>query len=452
MAIVFGVNSISLLGGFYSFGDIYQASITQSKSGYISKVGNSYEITASIFVGSSTSIATLMDTNVSVTILGNLFQIYKGSNLTLGSKRADGSTTAGCYLSMPNMELSYGFGYGYATAATNRKPELAGNLYLYASTLKAYSFWAFFSGDSQKVEIIDCIIDGYGRISGSNSILKNIKFERSHGRYGVLSPKGTLGTMENLSTLYVQADGVNNCSVYFNPVLAENMKVVGGTYGGYNKLVYTELNTTANRYSITFLDSNILNGYARFTQDNKSDMYINFTFNPILMDADGNLLSSAFIECKDVSGNLVFNSTTNSSGQISEEITYYKHTGNEANGVFKTPHTFKITHAEITITRVINMNRTLKQFPLFFTDSGNGSSTSSECNCEIIENKLESIKSSLESTIVENGYASVVPTNQEIANKLTLMESGIRQVIAEVSSTIIENKTTQEKTGFVITI
>jgi len=166
--------------GEYRLQDIVD---TINDNNIVSKVyDNIYVIKCNLQLGNGSDKVRLVCKNEILTVEGEMLQIYKGSTLQLGEIEGR-ATKNGCTLNIPNVKRAYGFGCV--------EKDKSGNLEAYESIINAWGFWGFFEG-SNIVKLIDCIIDGYGRISGINSILWDNLFKRSHGKYGTISTKGDI--------------------------------------------------------------------------------------------------------------------------------------------------------------------------------------------------------------------------------------------------------------------
>lgn len=418
MAITIDNTEIRITTNTYSIEDIYNYVQTTNKASHMKKLGNAYEIKNDLRIESG-SIA---DSNISLTILGDKFQIHKSASFTLGLRRDDLSTYEGGYLSIPNVLNAYGFG--------NTNKSNSGNLFLYGSVIDIYGFWGFFNSDTNgnvnHVEVIDCQVNGFGRIEGPDSILKNINFRKSHGKFGILSPKGTIDILENLSSLESQADDLNNVSIYHNPTFAGNLTILGGIYDGYQDLAYTE--DTAGTWELKFIDSDIRNGYNIKRESNNVNLTHDYTFSPIIYDVLGNAKSGVRVIIKDINNLEVFNNVTNPQGKIDTFLNYF--TLNKDNtSYYSTPHTIQIIKDDIDIIYTININKPLINNPLFLVASGGVSTGSNGCaDSQDMLNTLES----------------------RLNTKLNLMESGIRQLISNVVDEVNENETYFKETGFTV--
>jgi len=415
MSISITASAVNITTQDYSLDDIYQYAVSNNLTAYIKKLGSSYEIKGDLIIKSGGSIT---DSNISLTILGDLIQIHKGCSLTLGEKRADNTTLNGCILSAPNIKLVYGFGCVTYTDS--------GDLFLYGSIVNVFGFWGFFEGNNH-VEIIDCQVDGFGRISGKDSILKNINFKKSHGQYGILSPKGELKIMENLSVGDSFDTGSFKCSVYHNPKYANDLTILGGRYAGYSKLAYIESEYGGDK--LIFINSEIVDGYELYREASNVDFYHKFTFSPIIKTSDA-VADGVKVVIKDSTNKVVFDSLTDPNGRIKEDITYYFQDRNGA-ASYKTPHTVTLSKDNITIDYEIKIDHKMVDFPLYLIDVSPTVSGNSDCSISDIQT-------------INNDFENRLTT------KLNLMESGIRQILGNVIDEVNQNETYFKETGFSI--
>jgi len=436
--IAFTNNTIIVTGETVSTEAIYQACKTANLD-WVQKMGTSmYRITKNLYIGHKdkpNDTAKYIDTKVFVNFEGNLFQVYKGSEFRIGTKRANGSTTDGCVFNMPNLTLEYGFGYGANTVAASRDPQNAGNFYAYNSVINAYCFWAWFSGVNQKVELIDCQIDGFGRIEGSTSIVKNVTIKEAHYLYGMITPKGKLAVYENIN---IGATGglddatKEGVAFYFNPLFSQEITVTGGTLKGYEKLMYTESNPQNTIATCTFIDTIFEGTLERITEDAKSQVLFKYTFKPQCLDSNGNILSNVGITIKDKSNATSYSGVSDQNGNITATLTKFKHVGVQTNAIESmNPHTIICNYNDpvkglITTTKKFNIETTSTNFPLYVVPDGTSTPTSSGCSCTDISN--------------------YITTNTNIIDdKLDVIHADLRQVLLNVLQEVNESQTVIEQ-------
>ena len=272
MSIIVKSDSIYIDGETVTFEDIYKAASDSigSLEKKAQKVGdNSYYFDYSLYVGKNSSAA-IKDKNTQVIINGEYLQVYENSYLKLGEKDENGAVYGGCTINMPNVKNAYGFG----CKDKDDIYTLSGNLYLYASTINIYGFWGFFNKpDKQDIEIIDCIINGYGRFSGNNSILKDITFIKSINKYGTLSTLGDLKQIDGIKLNKVTSDDAS--ALYFNPKISKNCLIKNFESYHHDVLVYCE--STPDIYTMTLLDPKIPKKNVYKFKDNKAFIRINYS-------------------------------------------------------------------------------------------------------------------------------------------------------------------------------
>ena len=304
-------NEIVVEGGIITFGDIYREINDEQ---IVSRLGRSFQINANLRLKAGTI---LKDKDKSVVITEPKFQIEKGSALVLGVYTNKGASR-GCTLTMTKPLLRYGFG---EETLLNDSTQ-SGNIFLYNSKLDIDCFWGFFSGPEQKVEIVDCLINGFGRVQGYDSVVKDCIFTDAHSKYGILQPKGQLKEYSNLSVR-----SSSGAAVYFNPTLADNQTMLGGRFENYVQLVYCEHHTGSyedtNKKVIKFVDSDIRgNRKVRFGKDTKLE--IAYTFAPKFINKDNEALSGAEVVIKNLYDEEVFSGTTDEYGSISTQLVVYE--------------------------------------------------------------------------------------------------------------------------------
>ena len=285
----------------HSFADIY-AAIGEP---LVEKAGDGYEIRPSIRL---TDKARLHDQNVSVTIHGQYFQIEKKCEVVLGQYK-NNTASKGCFVSMPNAALAYGFG----ERTVRNDATQSGNLYLYNSSLKIPCFWGFFAGPNQRVEIIDCLITGFGRVEGTDSVVRNVIFDTANSTYGVLSPKGQLREYKDISVRHSYG-----AAMYFNPELADDMLVTGGVFENYSYLVYCE-QLTHGRKTIRFKDADIRGN--RTIKHGRNTTYEEaYTFCPQFLDSNGEPRSNVQVTIDNAQGEHVFVGESDVAGRVHAEL------------------------------------------------------------------------------------------------------------------------------------
>ena len=434
--IQFTNNTIIVTGQTVSTEDMYQACVSANLD-WIKKLGsNMYLISKNLYIGHSTkpsNYAYYVDKNVFVQFEGNLFQVYKGSELRLGTKRPNGSTTDGCTFNMPNLTLEYGFGYGANAVAASRDPQNAGNLYAYNSTINAYCFWAWFSGDTQIVELIDCQMDGFGRVQGANSIVKNVTIKEAHQMYGMLTPKGQLAVYENINigqTGALNDAAVEGVAFYFNPLFAQEITVTGGTLKGYEKLMYTEVNPQATIATCQFIDTKFEGVLTRLTKDAKTQVLIKYTFKPQFLKPDGTILSSVGVTIKDKTGAIAYQGVSDGNGNIKTALTRYKHVGLATAPIVElNPYTMTCSYNDgtsvINLTRTFNVTTTAIDFPCYIAVDSSAPVSSGGCDCATITTALNNLNTSLTTNITNLVNTATTASDTKILNAISTVSTKV---------------------------
>jgi hypothetical protein len=443
MAITFTSSAITVVDGEYTFEDIYQASNSAGNS-YCRKLGTSYLISIDLLVGDESTYTLLEGQNISVVIEGDLFQIKKGSELRLGTiDENTGATANGVFISCPNIANGYGFGSNHKVDGSTQ----SGNIFLYNSFIDIYGFWGFFGGAEQHCEVIDCLVNGYGRIEGANSIIRNVTAQKSNGRYGTLATKGTIKEYENLTSKNSLEYSGHSCSMYFNPAYAPNMRVTGGIYDGYSEgLVYCEKNKTGVEEAgiITFVDSDIRNGYGAYYSDSNTQVKIVYTFEPTFKDENNNVLSYVDVVITNNQGEEVYNGISDSLGNISVELLKHREDKNTSEDYVY--YDVTATKDDISITRRYDAGVTYKNFP-FFVSQGSSSSGSGDCCLEDIQAKLDSLQNTLLNQMNTDKEEVIAEINENEA-KIDSMAENNNQLLITLGEEIDENQTIIEsKTG-----
>jgi len=171
-----------------------------------------------------TSTGSLVVENAGLVVLGQRLQIDAGGSLRVGRLNSVGAPVDGGFLHAPNLALAYGLG---SSTIVNGESQ-SGDLFVYGSRVDAWCFWGLFNSDST-VDIRHSSINGFGRVAGAASRLEHVTFDKSHGRYGVLSPKGVVAAMDSLTVGGAQPDSGTgaSCGIYVNPTYVTEMSVRG---------------------------------------------------------------------------------------------------------------------------------------------------------------------------------------------------------------------------------
>jgi len=435
MAVTFSDDSVTVVGGEYTLEDIYnEAQKTFFNRDDIKKLENTYIIEKDFIIGDKTAETIIRDTNITLIVKGELFQVYRGSKIYFGEIDDNGCTSNGCYIIANNLIDIYGFG--------DKDKDDPGELYIYNSKLDLYTFWSFFGGPETTVQIIDCYINGFGRIEGNNSILYNLTFQSSHGRYGILSPKGSLKQFENLvvkhSNTYTKDNIDYHCAMYYNADISDDMTVIEGEYSGYDDIVWCE--PTAGKLTLLDVKYDKSKELTRHIfSHNKSIMGVQYSFKPTFRLDDGTI-QEVSLTITDKDNNIIFSgeSTDGYIDAIIETLSYgIDDSSPTYNGPFNLQIDYSIDDVDFSTNReylsgdpfqgVIYLSDTI------IDDSRDDSSSNSCCDCDSIDDIISSLENRLN-------------------DKLDSIESGIKQVVREVTDEVEENETIIKETGFSIII
>lgn len=463
--IQFTNDTIIVTGETVSAEVLYQACV-KANLDWIKKLGTSmYLISKNLYIGhpsAPTSYAYFVDKNVFIQFEGKLFQVYKGSELRLGIKRPNGSTTDGCTINAPYLTLEYGFGYGANATASLRDPQNVGNLYAYNSVINAYCFWAWFGGTQTVVELIDCQIDGFGRVEGVNSIVKNVTIKEAHYMYGMLTPKGQLAVYENINigqTGGLADNTIEGVAFYFNPLFAQEITVTGGVLKGYEKLMYTEVNPQATIATCNFIDTQFDGVLTRLTKDAKTQVLIKYTFKPQFLKPDGTILQNVGVTIKDKTGATAYSGVSDVNGNIKAILTRYKHVGLATAAITElNPYTITCSYNNgtkvVSFTRTFNITTAVLNFPMYIAEDATSTGTgtgSGGCDCTTISNLINGLDTKLNTitTKVDTVGTKVDTTTTSVStlsDKLTTVTAATNSNISELINIHDDNIETKLET------
>jgi hypothetical protein len=343
--------------------DLYQYA-KSINSDVVQKLSNTYLITANVILKNNSFIKAL---NSNITVMGQLFQIYKGSTLQLGELNRFGKAINGSVLTLPNVLKEYGFG----SIVTDD----SGNLLAYESMINAYGYWSFFEG-TNRVELINTIIDGYGKISGSESIVRNCTFKRVHGKYGIIVYTGSIKEYINLNVdyvePYVEEDDSSTLGYLINiqdNTDDKNLEIYYGKYSGYSDLLYVM--DSAYDYDIILYGTEITGGYNITREDpNKNNFLHKFRFKPKFQDENGMIITNVPVRITNKYGEVEFVGNTNELGIIDTWLTYYKDLAGPTEGVVTTPHKVEVEQEGTILTAYINVENNMEDFPIMIYSAG----------------------------------------------------------------------------------
>lgn len=330
--------------------------------GKVTKSSSTYTINAGIILQ---NYALLKDTSKTIYVNGNVFQVRSGSTLQLGNKSSATSTSVGCKLYIPNILFEYGFG--------SLDPNDSGNLLCYSSTIEAYGFWSFFTGNNT-IEIINSTIDGFGKLSGS-IYMYGVIFKRYHPKYGNFTFDSQLVGYTNVKITALDKITVNDQRL---PSLDSIINVIStgpdkrielsyGDYYGDSDLLYV-LDNQFN-LPIYMYGSLVANGYnLNYLSNNRNNFYHKFKFNPRVQDIYGNILSNSLIKITNRLGVVEYEGVVDANGYIHTWLTYYQDLAGSSAGAILTPHTIEVTNGDNTATMLITVDKNMEDIPLVISN------------------------------------------------------------------------------------
>lgn len=422
MGITFSNGSIVIDNMQLSFTDIYNASVN-NRWNVVSKNGTKFQIDANIILQNSTY---LYDTSKTITVTGNLFQVPSGCTLRLGEKYSATSTGNGCSLLLPNILFEYGFG--------GLNPNDSGNLLCYGSTIEAYGYWSFFKGNNV-VELIKATITGYGKISGSSSIVTTVTFKKAHGKYGILKWDETIfgctGMIITATDDYEESQNLPNLDTGVVALDATGISVNYGDYYGHSDLLYV----LDNRYNlpITLYGSIVTNGYnLNFTIPNRNTFKHKFKFKPRIQDAYGTVLYNAHVIIRNRLGEIEFDGVVDGSGYVSTWLTHYQCLAGQGVGEILTPHTIEISHADKISTTTVYVDGNMLNIPL----------------------TVNSQQNSTVDVLTRLGLQEELNiSNDEVINRVDNLDSLLRQLVESLGDKVsTTTQTVKYKNGIKFTI
>lgn len=356
MGISFSNGIIEIDNMSLTFTDIYNYN-NYYGWGIVSKNGTKFQIDASVILKNDSY---LYDTLKTVIVTGNLFQIRGGCTMRLGEKYSPTSTGNGCTLLLPNILLEYGFG--------GLDPNDSGNLLCYSSTIEAYGYWSFFKGNNL-VEIIKSTITGFGKISGSSSVLTTVTFKKAHGKYGILRWDETIFGSTGITITSTDNYDENQNLPNLDNIIVKGTNVIEVNYGeiyGVSDLLLA-LDKVYN-LPIVLNGSIVTNGYnIAPIVSNRNNFYHKLLFRPKIQEANGTVLYNATVRIKNRLNEIEYEGTVGGDGLITAMLTYYRKLPNQS-GEIVTPHTVEITKDNKTSVVTVYVDRNMEYFPLLLSN------------------------------------------------------------------------------------
>jgi len=318
-----GSNTIKVVGFSESspctFEDIYQADVSNGW-GVVSKQGdNQYYFSCTLQIGDGSTETWLIDTNKMIYEDVGMFLYIKGNGHVRFGKVINSEkkiTSGGCFI--------------YTKNKNTYMIEMAQNSYieLYSSTLSARNRVFFDTSPNTHAKIWNCNFEHID-FSGNPAQMDIYRLYFVHSLYGL---KGIFTSAED-----IRLADVDYPTKWFNqhePVTMKN--IVTDKEERYS---FSLTSCTANFYII---DTDWK--WTGYFSDASAKVYRQYTFNLKVVDENGNPIDGAKVKVYDKSGNLVLENTTDTSGQIPEQIVtrgYY----DQAHGstlVDFSPHTLVI--------------------------------------------------------------------------------------------------------------
>jgi len=318
-----GSNTIKVVGFSESspctFEDIYQADVSNGW-GVVSKQGdNQYYFSCTLQIGDGSTETWLIDTNKMIYEDVGMFLYIKGNGHVRFGKVINSEkkiTSGGCFI--------------YTKNKNTYMIEMAQNSYieLYSSTLSASDRVFFDTSPNTHAKIWNCNFEHID-FSGNPAQMDIYRLYFVHSLYGL---KGIFTSAED-----IRLADVDYPTKWFNqhePVTMKN--IVTDKEERYS---FSLTSCTANFYII---DTDWK--WTGYFSDASAKVYRQYTFNLKVVDENGNPIDGAKVKVYDKSGNLVLENTTDTSGQIPEQIVtrgYY----DQAHGstlVDFSPHTLVI--------------------------------------------------------------------------------------------------------------
>ena len=259
MAIEFTNEEIVITDGDYRLADIVEVcednSIVEVASGI-------YVVSKSIVLGETDSISTgarlvILDEVLKGTV--NKLIVHAGSILRLGETTAEGASILGSRLELDEITEFGG----------------NGDLRCYGSQIIARCEWNWANSITQLIELHDCYIDGYGKISGVLSSVVRCNILRDNYKGGL--------TITEISEVDAIRDVYKTSDDTIAIVNDGNIKLAGTTYDGYKTLVKSNAGVTH------LIDCNLLNGYA-CNLNNGASVEIIYSVAFRCVNAEGELL------------------------------------------------------------------------------------------------------------------------------------------------------------------
>ena len=398
---------------------------------------NVYEITASLMIGyiddaededGNAEITRFVSKNEVIMFRGDtntdddsgLIEVMIGSGCVMrtGDIHYDGSTENGSVI----------LGSGISSFGG------AGDLYAYSSKINMWCEWKFANSVYQKTELIDCMIDGYGTISGISSKLRNVVTAKSSGLYGSLLPIGRMKKAENVRfgltersnyEAAVRFDRSSDIDVVGSPMSVYSGCVFSGyknlvsTDGGEKKLIFVDCEFNAT-------DSEAVDTIVVDDSDEPVDVNVEFrySFEPKLVDINGVAIAGAKVKITNelTGGELVLISGTD--GAINSEITYAVYDSEIEAMKYINEFKLECITDKVKMTRRLVMNGPIVNSVLYMTDDR---LAEDRYDLEWVVDRLSKIEPAVDR--LEDGVMQTIANTASNSNFVIVEKNGVEIVV-----------------------
>jgi len=321
--IITGTNS----GNPWTFEDIYQADQTNGW-GKVSKQENQYRFDCKLQIGDGSTETEFYDTNKQVifTITSNTQIIYIKENAKF--QLGNNNFFNGCSLFFSGTTSSY----------NGENIICDGELYLYNCKIQAEEVGRYVLITSfGKGEIKYCLFDTLRGLETrtSNATIENIQIINSN--FAIASPAFINNLLINKATYAILYRGYQ-----FSEITMKNVNAKNHTY-----LCIFFCSDEANLYLI---DCNYENENIdwRTSYGDNGNCFIQYTFDPVIVDKNCNPIPYANVKLYDKNNNLVFEDSTDENGKLTNSPHYItikkiSHTASGETITTYNPFTIKIT-------------------------------------------------------------------------------------------------------------
>ena len=256
MAIEFTDEEIVITDGDYRLADIVEACDDDS----IVEVTNGiYAVNKSIILGEVDSVSTgarLVMLNEVLKGTVDKLVTHAGSILRLGETTAEGASILGSRLELDGITEFGG----------------DGDLRCYGSQLIVRCEWTWAQSITQLIELHDCYIDGYGKVSGILSSVVRCNVLRDNYKGGLIITE--VSEVDDIRDVYKTSD--DTVAIVVNG----DIELAGTTYDGYKTLVKSNAGVTR------LVNCELLNGYT-CELTNGAEVNVVYSVDLRCVDAEG---------------------------------------------------------------------------------------------------------------------------------------------------------------------